>query len=157
MLYLEGFIKRLSEEKIEKVSKDFNLEKIRIEKVFNYFNQLHFLRLKFDDNLEDLVFSSFPSVIIDKINKIKEVKNNALNFEIIFSEEEPRNEALEFLKSNFKVVNFEIGRLLSSFSSIYFETEEPILFFSLFRKKITEIEKDLKIFTNISESDKLGP
>ena len=151
---LEGFIKKSNEKEIEKITQDFKLEKIKNENTFKYFNYLYFIRLKADYNLENLIFSSFSSHIIDKINKISEIENSILNFEVVFLEELVRDEALEFLKNSFKIVDFEVGKLLYSFSSMNLKSNEFTDLFLLFKKRIFEIEKDLKIFTSISNEMK---
>lgn len=147
---LEGFIGEEEKEKIAEVSKLIGFEKINNKSVFEYFEPLYLIRLKTNNNLENLIFSSLSSEIINKINKIEELHDCDLNFEIVFSEKQIRDDAFESLKSNSEIVDFQLENILSSFSSISLNSEESVYYFLESKKKISEMNCDLRIFTNIS-------
>lgn len=157
ILCLEGFFGEEAIEKINEISEFFNLEKITNKSWFDYFESLFSLRVKWNDDFENFIFSSFSSSIIDKINKIEQLNNCDLNFEITFSEKQARDEVFEYLKLQSEIVNFELKEYLLPFSSIILNSNDSVSYFLLLKEKLFEIDKDLKIFTNVFLKGKEGP
>jgi hypothetical protein len=153
---LEGFLGEEDKQKLIEVSELFNLEKVTNKSPFDYFEPLYLLRIKGDNDFENLIFSSFSSSLIDKINKIEQLTDYSLNFEIIFSEKQSRDEALEYLKLQLETIEFETEDVLSPFSSVFLNDESDS-YFLLLKEKFLGIEKDLKIFTNVFRKEKAGP
>ena len=148
---LEGFIEEEEKDKVLEVAELIGFEKVNNKSVFEYFEHLYLIRLRTNNNLENFIFSSLSSEIIDKINKIEELHDLNWNFEIVFSEKQVRDDAFESLKFNSEIVDSQLENILSPFFPISLKSEESVRYFLESKKKISEIDCDLRIFTNIFE------
>jgi hypothetical protein len=151
---LEGFFDQKSLSNLNQISLFFKLENLKAENIFEYFECLYLLRLKTNEDFEDLAFSLFSSSIIDKIKRIDRINVYRFNFEVVFLEKQARCEAIERLKLQFSEIEFEFEDFFSPFYPFFLNLEEKNLYFLLLKEKFLQIGKNVKIFTNVIEKKK---
>jgi hypothetical protein len=148
---LEDFFDQKSLSDLNQISLFFKLENLKTESIFEYFECLYLLRLKTNEDFEDLAFSLFSSSIIDKIKRIDRINVYRFNFEVVFLEKQARCEAVERLKLQFSKIEFEFEDFFSPFYPFFLDLEEKNLYFLSLKEKFLQIGKNVKIFTNVIE------
>lgn len=152
--YLEGFFDQKNVLNLNQISLLFKLESLKAKSIFEHFECLYLVRLKSDEDFEDLAFSLFSPSIIDKIKRIDRINIYRFNFEVVFWEKQARCEAVERLKLQFNKTEFEFEDFFSPFYPFFLDSEEKNLYFSLLKEKFSQIGENVKIFTNVIEKKK---